>query len=61
MHHAFRFVLLLALGIVPIYFMEIDDKFAIMIGWIIGATLAYIIGNYVLKRMQKKNLEKRDE
>lgn len=54
LEHIFRFVLLLAVGVVPIYFMEIDDKPAIMIGWVIGATLAYIIGNWILRNKRKK-------
>ena len=53
-NHAFRFVLLLAVGIIPLFFTEIENKFELMIGWCIGVTIAYVIGNYVLERRKKR-------
>ncbi|MDR3048058.1 MAG: hypothetical protein LBU51_10725 [Bacteroidales bacterium] len=58
LQHAFRFVILLAVGIVPIYFLEIDHKTEIMTGWLIGATLAFIVGNIVLKIIKNKKSKK---
>jgi len=52
--HIFRFVLLITLGVVFLFFTEIDHKLEIMIGWMIGATLAYIVG-YVILQRRKKN------
>ena len=51
--HIFRFVLLIGIGIVFLFFMEIDRKLEIMIGWIIGVTLAYIIGVAIIQRRKK--------
>jgi len=57
--HIFRFVLLIAIGIIFLFFTEIDRKLELMIGWIIGAILAYIIGLIILHyrkgRKNKKN------
>lgn len=52
--HIFRFILLITIGIVPLFFMEIDHKLDIMIGWIAGVTLAYIVGYYVMSKRKKK-------
>jgi hypothetical protein len=52
--HVFRYVLLLAVGIVPVYFLQIDRKFELMIGWMVGATLSFIIGMIFIKRKKKK-------
>lgn len=51
--HVFRYVLLLALGIVPIYFLQIDNKFELMMGWLLGATLAFIVGMFIIKRKKR--------
>lgn len=51
--HIFRFVLLIGIGIVFLFFTEIDRKLEIMIGWIIGVTLAYIIGVAIIQRRKK--------
>ena len=50
LQHIFRYILLLAVGIVPIYFLEIEDKNTLIIGWTVGATLAFIVGNLLIKK-----------
>ena len=54
MEHIFRLVLLYAVYVVPIHFMDIEDKFIIQIGGILGITLAYIIAMLIIKKMRKK-------
>ena len=54
MEHFFRLILLYAIYIVPVHFMEIEDKFIIQIGGIIGITLAYIVAMLIIKKMRKK-------
>lgn len=54
MEHFFRLILLYAVYIVPVHFMDIEDKFIIQIGGILGITLAYIIAILILKRRKKK-------
>ena len=54
MEHFFRLILLYAVYIVPIHFMDIEDKFIIQIGGVLGITLAYIIAILILKRRKKK-------
>ena len=54
MEHIFRLVLLYAVYVVPIHFMDIEDKFIIQIGGILGITLAYIIAILIIKKMRKK-------
>jgi hypothetical protein len=54
MEHIFRIVLLYAVFLVPTYFMEIDDKFIIQIGGMLGITVAYVVSILILKRMKKK-------
>lgn len=54
MEHLFRLILLYAVYIVPVHFMDIEDKFIIQIGGILGITLAYIIAILILKRRKKK-------
>ena len=51
--HLFRYILLLAIGIVFLFFAKIDKKLEIMVGWIIGATLAYIVGLIILRKRKK--------
>ena len=53
--HLFRFVLLITIGVVFLFFTEIEHKLEIMIGWMIGVTLAYIVGTFILQRRRKKN------
>ena len=55
MEHFFRLILLYAVYVVPIHFMEIDDKFIIQIGGILGITVAYIIAILILKKRKKQN------
>ena len=54
MEHFFRLVLLYTVYIVPIYFMDIEDKFIIQIGGILGITVAYIVAILILNRIKKK-------
>jgi len=54
MEHLFRLFLLYAVYIVPTYFMEIEDKFIIQIGGVLGITVAYFVALLILKRMKKK-------
>ena len=54
MEHIFRLFLLYTVYIVPTYFMEIDDKFIIQIGGILGITVAYIVAILIIKKMRKK-------
>lgn len=54
MEHFFRLVLLYTVYIVPTYFMEIDDKFIIQIGGVLGITVAYVVAILILNRMKKK-------
>ena len=55
MEHLFRLILLYAVYIVPVHFMDIEDKFIIQIGGVIGITLAYIVAMLIVKKMRKKN------
>ena len=55
MEHFFRLILLYAVYIVPVHFMDIEDKFIIQIGGVIGITLAYIVAMLIVKKMRKKN------
>ena len=52
LQHIFRYILLLAVGVVPIYFLEMEnvDKHTLIIGWTVGATLAFIIGNLLIRK-----------
>ena len=54
MEHFFRLVLLYTVYIVPIYFMDIEDKFIIQIGGILGITVAYIVAILILNRIKKE-------
>lgn len=54
MEHIFRIVLLYAVFLVPTYFMEIEDKFIIQIGGMLGITVAYIVAIVILNKMKKK-------
>ena len=55
MEHFFRLILLYAVYIVPVHFMDIEDKFIIQIGGVIGITLAYIVAMLIIKKMREKN------
>jgi len=54
MEHFFRLILLYAVYIVSVHFMDIEDKFIIQIGGIIGITLAYIVAMLIIKKRKKK-------
>lgn len=53
----FRYVLLMGVLIVPIYFATINNKFPIMVGCVIGGTIAYWVGFFILKRKKKRQKE----
>ncbi|MBO4654361.1 MAG: hypothetical protein J5644_02315 [Bacteroidales bacterium] len=55
MEHIFRLFLLYVVYVVPIHFMDIEDKFIIQIGGILGITLAYIVAMLIIKKLRKKN------
>ncbi len=54
MEHIFRLFLLYAVYIVPIHFMDIEDKFIIQIGGILGITVAYLVAMLIIKKLRKK-------
>lgn len=55
MKHFFKLVLLYACFIIPIHFMDIEDKFIVQVSCMLGVTVAYIIGILIIKRKNKKN------
>ncbi|MCQ2272658.1 MAG: hypothetical protein MJZ72_07740 [Bacteroidales bacterium] len=58
MKHFFKLVLLYAVFIVPIHFMDIEDKFILQISCMLGVTVAYVIAVLIINRKNKKNNEK---
>ncbi len=54
---ALRFFLLLALCLIPFTFIEIKERFPIMVGITLAVTLAYWLG-YALLQRKKKKMEK---
>jgi len=50
----FRFFLLLAICLLPFTFLEIKEKFPIMVGITLAVTLAYWLGYALLQRKKKK-------
>ena len=54
MEHVFRLVLLYAVYIVPVHFMDIEDKFIIQIGGVLGITVAYLVAMLIIKKLRKK-------
>lgn len=54
MQTAFRYVLLMGILIIPLYFSSIDEKFPIMVGAVIGGTIAFWVGYFLLKRKKRK-------
>ncbi|MDL2311714.1 hypothetical protein LJC68_02405 [Bacteroidales bacterium OttesenSCG-928-B11] len=55
LQHIFRCLIIVAAGLLIVYFAEIDNKFPVMIGWTVGAVLAFIVGNIMLRYTKKKN------
>lgn len=55
----FRCLLIVTLGIVVVYVSNLENKFPIMIGWTVGAVLAFIVGHLILNYLNKK--KNRDE
>lgn len=54
MEHFFRLVLLYAVFIVPVHFLDIEDKFLIQVSGIVGITLAYFLALLILKKIQQR-------
>lgn len=50
----FSYLLLMGIFIVIIFIADIENKFPIMIGAIIGGTIAFIIGQIIIYRNKKK-------
>lgn len=64
MEHFFRLVLLYAVILVPLHFVEVDDKFVIEVCAMIGVTAAYGVAMLIfktLKKKQHKNSEQKTE
>jgi len=54
MKTAFRYTLLMGLLIIPLFFFGVENKFPIMIGLVIGGSLAFLAGYLIIKRKNKK-------
>lgn len=54
MKTAFRYTLLMGLLIIPLFFFNVENKFPIMVGLIIGGSLAFLAGYLIIKRKNKK-------
>ncbi|MBQ3740584.1 MAG: hypothetical protein IJQ94_03105 [Bacteroidales bacterium] len=50
----FRFFLLLAICLIPFVFLDIKERFPIMVGITLAVTLAYWLGYALLQRKKKK-------
>lgn len=57
----FRCLLLVTIGIVVVYVSNLENKFPIMIGWAVGAVLAFIVGNIILNYLNKKNKKDKEK
>lgn len=51
----FRFFLLLAICLLPFTFLEIKERFPIMVGITLAVTIAYWLGYAILQRKKKRN------
>lgn len=51
---ALRYFMILALCLIPFTFIEIKERFPIMIGITLAVTLAYWLGYALLQRKKKK-------
>lgn len=49
-----RFFMILALFLIPFTFIEIKERFPIMVGITLAVTLAYWLGYALLQRKKKK-------
>ena len=54
MKTAFRYTLLMGLLIIPLFFFNVENKFPIMVGLVIGGSLAFLVGYLIIKRKNKK-------
>lgn len=54
MEIAFRYVLLMGILIIPLHFSSIDNKFPIMIGTLIGGSIAFLLGYFIIKKKKKQ-------
>jgi tetrahydromethanopterin S-methyltransferase subunit C len=55
MKTVFGFVLIIGFFIIIISMSSIDNKFPIMVGAIVGGTVAFIIGKIIIYLRNKKN------
>ncbi|MCQ2270785.1 MAG: hypothetical protein MJZ52_06130 [Bacteroidales bacterium] len=55
MEHFFRLVLLCGVYIVPLHFMDIEDKFIIQVTGVIGIVVAYFLALFIMKKLKKRN------
>ena len=53
----FRFFLLLAICLIPFVFLDIKERFPIMVGITLAVTIAYWLGYALLQRKKKKTEE----
>jgi len=51
----FRFFLLLAICLLPFTFLEIKERFPIMVGITLAVTIAYWLGYALLQRKKKRD------
>ena len=51
----FRFFLLLAICLIPFTFLEVKEKFPIMVGITLAVTIAYWLGYAILQRKKKRD------
>ena len=51
----FRFFLLLAICLLPFTFLEVKERFPIMVGITLAVTIAYWLGYALLQRKKKRN------
>lgn len=55
MEHFFRLVLLCGIYVVPLHFMDIEDKFIIQVAGIIGIVIAYFLALFIMKKLKQRN------
>lgn len=60
MEHFFRLVLLCGVYVVPLHFMDIEDKFIIQVAGIIGIVIAYFLALFIMKKLKQRN-DKQEE
>lgn len=61
MNTIFRYVLLMGILIIPLHLSNVANKFPIMIGALVGGTVAFFIGHWILNRKKKKDAQKENQ